>query len=293
MSSDGSEPIFPSELEWSIFHFAASLSNPQCLSSILLVCKRVNEWSFTPYRLRTIFISKPQSEGLNHLSSISPNILATQVLHFGTLGVPWGDPSGIQDEILSRCTGISDLLLSHMTNQEEILPNLSGLLQLRHLTLGSRPATFFAQAGMLARAAPLALLSLTHLDIPPYSLPTADLVVEQLLALTHCMTDWVDDSFFTGRIQRFAELQQLQVFVIRERLGFGWYVTEGSSQELELHKNPKVIRILVDNDWTLAKDWLNGHYGEENLWQLAGRLRRQSWSGLWDQKGGGLVVLGQ
>ncbi|KAH8836109.1 hypothetical protein DL96DRAFT_1576760 [Flagelloscypha sp. PMI_526] len=289
MSSAGSEPVFPSELERSIFYFAASFSKPQDISSFLLVCKRVNEW-LVPYRLRTIFISKTQSEGLNILSSISPDVLATQVLHFGTLGVNWGDPAGIQHEILCRCTGINDLLLSQMTNQEENFPDLSSFGKLRHLALGTGPAQFFAQAGMLARENPLVLPSLTHLDIPPSVLPPANLVVEQLPALTHFMTHWLNVSGLVGCAQRLAELQQLHVFVIREKIWSGQHLTEDSSQELELHKNPKVIRVLVDIDWRLDEDWLKGQYGEENLWQLAEKLRRQSWSGLWDQEKGGLFV---
>ncbi|KAJ7779116.1 hypothetical protein B0H16DRAFT_1501492 [Mycena metata] len=127
-----SSPILPPELEREIFERAACMCFED-ISSLLLVCQRVNEW-IAPIRYRTVTPKGTHStcpfRALQRAIQSNSRPLSFFRAHVRHLTVPYSllhdETSEAVEQILSACSGIRYLVFIHQLTRS-LLPALASL----------------------------------------------------------------------------------------------------------------------------------------------------------------------
>ncbi|KAF7372797.1 hypothetical protein MSAN_00485500 [Mycena sanguinolenta] len=246
-------PRLPPELETRIFQMAA-LSRPTCIPSLMLVARRVKFW-VEPLLYHVVFLSSAVMDEARLPSFTADSIPYDCFRHVRHLLIDQTSSNQTEfEKWLLACTGATNLF-AQFDCTPEILPLLSGFINIRYLTVDVR--------ALLGTTVPLPLfLTVTHLELLNYTHKSVDRASENISLIPHLTHLALNSRLQLSSRWSHATLcanTQLQCIVFL-------------SPVISLEGSPLLDDsrfVCIDERINYHSDWLHGAIFGEDYWSLA------------------------
>ncbi|KAJ7471063.1 hypothetical protein FB451DRAFT_1252913 [Mycena latifolia] len=280
----GVEPRLPTDLEREILEIAA-ISQPSSIPTLILVAHRVKAW-IEPLLYRVLSISDAgveRFEGTNRprithgtclelIDSRTSSFFHDHVRHL-SLTCVYGRLATLKENlfILSKCTGIVNLELSHVSAHPTLLPVMSTLPLVRlvaalQLLFGPSVNIDFGHK-LFSR--------LTHLDIwDSCPCPTWPVGLGQLPRLTHLSLSWpvpTTPDIFRGFL---AHCPRLEILAVIFRTTVTYSAEDYLPHYRFFEEDPRSVVIIAPEAY-FQRDWELGADGGDDHWVIADRFVRK------------------